>query len=184
MKFPKNTWFQILLFWRNLKLKGNYLNQLPIYQEARTRILLWYLALMFLFTTIAIPLIRYRLIAEVNARVKADLREDLEDFEEELIENLLESKLRPKLEQTGTERANQDIYRAFDKFLSTNKAEDDNYFITIVDGLFYKSNALFLPEEIEPNSPLMQHWQQITEEQEGEIKVDDIRSFSAYCARR
>jgi signal transduction histidine kinase len=173
MKFKKFTRLKILLFWRNLKLKENYLNQLQIYQEARTRILLWYLALMFVFTAIAIPLIRYRLIAEVNVRVEADLREELEEFEEELIENLLESRLRPKLEQTGTEKENQDIYRAFDKFLSTNKAEDDNYFIAIVDGLFYKTNAPFLPEIVEPNSALMEHWQEITKEEEGEIKVDD-----------
>jgi signal transduction histidine kinase len=173
MKIKKFTWLKILLFWRKLKLRGNYLNQLPIYQEARTRILLWYLALMFLFTMIAIPLIRYRLIAEVTARVEADLREELEEFEEELIENLLESKVRPELEQTETEKANQDIYRAFDQFLSTNKAEDDNYFITIIDGSFYKSNAPFLPEVIEPNSALMQQWQEITKEEEGEISVDD-----------
>jgi signal transduction histidine kinase len=173
MKFKKNTWLKILLLWRKLKLKGNYLNQLPIYQEARTRILLWYLALMFLFTVIAIPVIRYRLIGEVTARVKADLREDLEEFEEELIENLLESKLKPELETTETEKANLNIYRAFDQFISTNKAEDDNYFIAIVDGLFYKTNAPFLPEVVEPNSALMQHWQEIAKEEEGEIKVDD-----------
>jgi signal transduction histidine kinase len=173
MKFKNSTWQKISLFWRKLKLRSNYLNQLQIYQQARTRILLWYLALMLLFVAIAIPLIRYRLIAQVTARVEADLREELEEFEEELIENLLASKVKPKLEQTGTEKANQDIYRAFDQFLSTNKAEDDNYFITIVDGLFYKSNAFFLPEVIEPNSALMQRWEQITQEEEGEISVDD-----------
>jgi signal transduction histidine kinase len=173
MKLKNYIWQKIPLFWRKLKLRGNYLNQLPIYQEARTRILLWYLALMFLFTAIAIPLIKYRLITEVTTRVEVDLREELEEFEEELIETLLESKPRPELEQTESERSHQNLYRAFDKFISTNQAEDDNYFITIVDGLFYKSNASFMPEVIEPNSDLMQHWQQLTVEEEGEIAVDD-----------
>jgi signal transduction histidine kinase len=173
MKFQYSIWQKIRLSWHKLKMGANWLNQLQIYQQARTRILLWYLALMCLFTLIAIPMIRYRLIAEVTNRVEADLREELEEFEEELIQSLLKSKVKPELEQTESERANDNIYRAFDKFISTNKAEDDNYFITIVDGLFYKSNAAFLPEVIEPNSALMQRWQQITEEEEREIKIDE-----------
>ncbi len=128
---------------------------------------------MGLFIAIAIPAIRYRLIAEVTARVEADMREELEKFEEELIESLLESKLKSDPEQAGTERANQNIYLAFDKFISTNRAEDDNYFIAIVDGSFYKTNASFLPEIIAPDSELMQYWQQITLEKEGEVEVDN-----------
>ncbi|MGL5876249.1 MAG: sensor histidine kinase, partial [Xenococcaceae cyanobacterium] len=52
-------------------------------------------------------------------------------------------------------------------------AEDDNYFIAIVNGLFYKTNAAFLPSQIDQNSALMQRWQEITVEEEAEIKVDD-----------
>ena len=85
MKFKSFTWRKIRWLWRKLKLRADSLNQLAIYQEARTRILLWYLALMCLFTLIAIPIIRYRLIAEVTNRVEADLREELEEFEEELL---------------------------------------------------------------------------------------------------
>ncbi|MGL6337694.1 MAG: hypothetical protein ACRC80_00975, partial [Waterburya sp.] len=80
MKFKSFTWRKIQLSWHKLKLSANWLNQLQIYQEARTRILLWYLALMCLFTLIAIPMIRYRLIAEVTNRVEADLKEELEEF--------------------------------------------------------------------------------------------------------
>ncbi|PSB06790.1 two-component sensor histidine kinase [Pleurocapsa sp. CCALA 161] len=173
MKFTNSTWRKISLFWHKLKLQTNRLNQLAIYQEARTRILMWYLFLMFLFTLIAIPVIRYRLIADVNSRVEADLREDLEKFEEELVQSLLESKVKPELEQTESEIANDNIYRAFNKFITSNEVADDNYFIAIVDGLFYKTNAAFLPTEIDQDSALMQHWQEITVEEEAEIKVDD-----------
>lgn len=173
MKFKNYVWRKIRLSWYKLKFQVNRVNQLAIYQEARTRILLWYLALMCLFTLIAIPIIRYRLIAEVTNRVEADLREDLEEFEAELIQSLLKSNVKLKLEQTESERANDNIYRAFDQFISTNKAEDDNYFITIVDGLFYKTNAPCLPSEIDQNSALMQHWQEVTVEEEAEIKVDN-----------
>lgn len=173
MQFKNYIWQKIRLSWYQLKLSANWLNQLQIYQEARTRILLWYLALMCLFTLIAIPMIRYRLIAEVTNRVKADLREELEEFEEELIQSLLKSKVKSELEQTESERANDNIYRAFDKFISTNKAEDDNYFIAIINGSFYKTNAPFLPSEIDQNSALMQRWQEITVEEAAEIKVDD-----------
>ena len=175
MKFKNSTGRKISLSWHKLKLQTNRLNHLQIFQEARSRILLWYLVLMCLFTLIAIPMIRYRLISEVNNRVKEDLREALEEFEAELVESLLESKIKSNLEQTESEHANQNIYSAFDKFIATNKAEDDNYFIAIVDGLFYKTNAPFLPSEIDKNSTLMQHWQEITVEEKAEIEVGNSK---------
>jgi signal transduction histidine kinase len=122
---------------------------------------------------VAIPIIRYRLIAEVTNRVQLDMRQELEEFEEELIEILLESRLQKNNQPNNLDQTNQYIYRAFDQFISENEAGDDNYFITIVDGLFYKSNSPVLPEVISPDSDLMQLWQQIKFEKEGEIKVDD-----------
>lgn len=173
ISFKSFIWQKIQFSYCKLKLSASWLNQLQIYQEARTRILLWYLALMCLFTLIAIPMIRYRLIAEVTNRVEADMREELEEFEAELIQSLLKSEIKLESEQTESERANDNIYRAFDKFISTNKAEDDNYFIAIVDGSFYQTNALFLPSEIEQDSALMQHWQEITVAEAAEIEVDN-----------
>ncbi len=166
-------WRKLPLIWQQFKSKFQGLDKFQIYQETRTRIVLWYLILMGLFIATAIPAIRYRLIAEVTARVEEDMREELEEFEEELIESLLESNLKSNPELTATERANQDIYLAFDKFISTNRAEDDNYFIAIVNGSFYKTNAPYLPEIITPDSELMEYWQQITVEKEGEVEIDD-----------
>ncbi|MEO1672683.1 MAG: ATP-binding protein [Cyanobacteria bacterium J06631_2] len=159
--------------WQNFRVKAERLNQFQIYQQTRTRILLWYLVLMGLFVAFAIPAIRYRLIADVTARVEADMREELEEFEEELIESLLESNIKSDLKQTAAERANRDIYLAFDKFIFTNQAEDDNYFIAIVDGSFYKTNVPYLPKIIAPDSELMEYWQEITVEKEGEVDVND-----------
>lgn len=164
---------KISSLWQNLQLKAERLSKFPMYQETRTRILLWYLALIGLFIAIAIPVIRYRLIVEVTKRVEADMREELEEFEEELIESLLESNLKSDAEMTATERANRDLYSAFDNFILTNRAEDDNYFIAIVGGSFYKTNAPFLPEVIAPDSELMEYWQKITIEKEGEIQIED-----------
>lgn len=171
MKFQYSIWQKIRLSWHKLKISANWLNRLQIYQEARTRILLWYLALMCLFTLIAVPVIRYRLIVEVTNRVEADLRAELEEFEEELIQSLLKSNIKSELEQTEVERANDNISRAFDQFISTNKAEDDNYFIAIINGSFYKTNAPFLPSEIDQDSTLMQRWEEITVAEEAEIEV-------------
>ena len=175
MKILKILEQKIPSLWQNLGAKVKRLNDLQIYQETRTRILLWYLISIGLSIAIAIPAIRYRLIAEVTARVEGDMREELEEFEEELIESLLESNGKVNREQTAPERAYRDIYLAFDKFIATNKAEDDNYFITIVDGSFYKTNAPSLPKAIAPDSELMEYWQQITVEKEGEVKVDDLQ---------
>lgn len=172
---PKKNfiWRKLPLVLQQFKSKVKGLDKLKIYQETRTRILLWYLILMGLFIAITIPAIHYSLVAEVTARVEEDMREELEEFEEELIESLLESRLESDSELTPTERANQDIYLAFDEFVATNQAEDDNYFITIVNGSFYKTNAPFLPREIAPDSQLMEYWQKLTVEQEGEVKVDN-----------
>ena len=175
MKILKILEQKIPSLWQNLGAKVKRLNDLQIYQETRTRILLWYLISIGLSIAIAIPAIRYRLIAEVTERVEGDMREELEEFEEELIESLLESNGKVDREQTAAERADRDIYLAFDKFIATNKAEDDNYFITIVDGSFYKTNAPSLPKAIAPDSELMEYWQQITVEKEGEVKVDDLQ---------
>ena len=164
---------KISSFWQSLRVQAEHIEKFPIYQETRTRILLWYLILMALLVAISIPAIRYSLIAEVTERVKEDMREELEEFEAELIEILLEPRIESDSKLTATEQSNQNIYLAFDKFISTNKAEDDNYFITIVDGSFYKTNAPFLPKVIAPDSKLMEYWQQITVEQRGEIEVDD-----------
>ena len=164
--------------WQNISAKVKRLNDLQIYQETRTRILLWYLILIGLSVTVAIPIIRYRLIAEVTARVEANMREELEEFEEELIESLLESNGKSNPKQTTAERAYRDIYLAFDKFVATNRAEDDNYFITIVDGSFYKTNAPYLPKAIAPDSELMEYWQQIVVEKEGEVEANDSETGS------
>ncbi|MEM7591399.1 MAG: ATP-binding protein [Cyanobacteria bacterium P01_A01_bin.83] len=164
---------KMLSWWQNIRFKAKHLNNFQIYQETRTRILLWYLILMGLFIAIAIPTIRYRLIAEVTARVERDMREQLEEFEEELIEILLESSLNPDPELAASERINKRINSAFDNFISTNQGEDDNYFIAFIGDSFHKTNASFLPEEIAPNSAIMQDWQELTVEKEGEIKVDD-----------
>ena len=172
MNFKNAIRQKLPLFWQQLKSKAKGISELQIYQEARTRILLWYVILMGLFIAIAIPTIRYRLIAEVTKRVEGNMREELEEFEEELIESLLESNLEADPEQTASERANLNISQAFDRFISTNKAEDDNYFITIVNSSFYKTNASFLPETIALDSNLMQHWQQLEVEEEGEVETD------------
>ncbi|MGB3405725.1 MAG: ATP-binding protein [Microcoleaceae cyanobacterium] len=171
LKYPIRA--KIQLYWHQLTLKAKKFNQFQFFQETRTRILLCYLALICLFTSIAIPIIRYRLIAELTSRVEIKMREELEAFEEELIEVLLESKMTQDSEANQSQNNHQVIYKAFDKFILGDNAEDDNYFITIVKGSFYKSNDPILPTVIDKNSDLMQHWQQITVEEEGEIMVND-----------
>lgn len=173
MKILKPLKVKIPLLWQNFSAKVEGLNDLQIYRETRTRILLWYLTLMVLSIAVAIPSIRYRLITDLTKRVETDMREELEEFEEELIENLLESSLESNREKTTIEGVNKGIYSAFDGFISTNRAEDDNYFITIVNGSFYKTNTPFLPEAIAPGSEIMEHWQQIATEEEDEISIDD-----------
>ncbi|MBE9045227.1 HAMP domain-containing histidine kinase [Pleurocapsales cyanobacterium LEGE 10410] len=141
------------------------------------------MALMFLFVTIAIPVIRQRLFAKVDARVREDMEEEIEDFEELLLESLLESATEQNTNAENNLDQNQKIYQAFDHFIDNRVPEDDNFLIAIVDGQFYKSSSRFLPEAMALDSDLMNRWQNLTEEeQEEEIIPNEAVGSIVYQA--
>ncbi|BAU66219.1 histidine kinase [Stanieria sp. NIES-3757] len=164
----KNAVFNL---WHNLQLNATKIKKPRFLKEARTVIMLWYVFLMIFFVAIAIPTIKQRLFAKVDARVRDYLSEEVKNFQAVLLEELLESTITANsaLKSTKTSK----ISEIFDKFLENRITEDDNFLITIVDGKFYKSSPRGLPELVQPGSQLMEYWQTITEESEGEIKVSD-----------
>jgi hypothetical protein len=102
---------------------------------ARTRILIWYLALMTLSSVASVLMIRQILFAKLEERIQQSIQLEIEEFYQ------LRDGNNP---QTGQPFDN-DIEAIFDVFLSRNIPEDDEYLITISDGEFYRASSLALP---------------------------------------
>ena len=117
--------------------------------EARTRILLWYALLLLGLVGLALPLMRYRLFAQVDARVLEDLDEEVEAFRD-----FRAGRLQPldrvniqRLEQEEDRKkftlkpSNAEEFKTFiDIFLMRRVPEDDTFFIAKVNGQFYRSS--------------------------------------------
>jgi signal transduction histidine kinase len=155
---------------------------LKLFGEARTRISLWYLAMIVLFIAIAIPTIRQRLYAQIQARVRNDLLDEINDFQkvidkgfkaedEEDIEKLRRLRDDKIIWNPPTNR--EELIEVFDIHFAEELPEDDVFFIAVIDGKFYKSSPRALPEIIDRNSALMQRWQKLTERSQSEIEVND-----------
>lgn len=125
--------------------------------EARTRILLWSLLLMTISSLASVLAVRQILLARLEEQVKETLAQEVKEFRQ------LRTGRNPK---TGQPFGN-DIEAIFDVFLSRNIPEDNEYFLAIVDGKFYKASLLALPTALQPNSPLVQQWGQVTQTQPG-----------------
>lgn len=136
----------------------NPLNPLTkMLKEAKTRILICYLALMAGFIGLSIPLFYKLVLTNVNVRVTRDLWEDIEAFETFV-----------KQEKVITDELDHNtLKRLFQDFLYYRLPEDDTFLITVVAGDFDRSSPEALPDLIRENSLLMQQWQQLQQETQG-----------------
>jgi signal transduction histidine kinase len=157
------------------------LNQL--FRQARTQILLWYVVLILGFVFVALPLIQKRIFAKVDARVREDLKEEAEDFEALLRGNLSEvdrTTIRRMQEDgrpnfTLRPKTPREVENLFEVYFARRVPEDDTFLIGIIDQKFYKSSPRALPEVLRPDRPLMQKWEKLLEESDGEINTSDLK---------
>jgi signal transduction histidine kinase len=126
-----------------------------LWSQARTQILVWYIVLMTGSTIGAILAIRHTLFVELDTRVKTSIHQELEEFKR------LQSEHRLIEGQTLAE----DVATLFDVFLSRNVPEDDEFFITILDGRFYDASSRALPKLLQPDSQLVKQWEKITRQE-------------------
>ncbi|MEO0927248.1 MAG: ATP-binding protein, partial [Cyanobacteria bacterium J06643_13] len=95
-------------------------------------------------------------------------------FENEFIESLLDYKFKSNSQKvTSNIIAEQRVYQVIDEIFDTIVTEDDNFLVAIVDKQFYKSSSNLLIEELTPGSLYIEKWQNIEEEESGEIKLDN-----------
>ncbi|MEG3887992.1 ATP-binding protein [Microcoleus sp. herbarium19] len=156
--------------------------------EARTRILICYILLMAFFVSVSIPTIRQRLFTLVQKRVEEDLSEEITEFKAMLAQEYyakhgaVEQRAKEKYGSVKTHLHRNKLTAIFDVYLSRELTEDDTFFITIVEGKFYKASSKALPKQLQPNSDLVKGWTQLSQSDRGEQQVLDSKVGSILYA--
>ncbi len=128
-----------------------------MFGESRTRILICYLILMSISSLVSVFAVRQILLAKLEERVQQSLQQEIEEFRQ----------LRNGNDPDTGQPFGNDIQAIFDVFLSRNITEDDEFLVTILDGEFYRASSLALPAALQPDSPLIQRWTQLSQPQNG-----------------
>ncbi len=158
MKLPISTTPQPAL--PVLPLPKTWLRRL--FDEARTRILLLYAATLLGAISISIPLFRYFLFSEVDARVRSDLGEELATFQAAYDDWEMQSLIsRPALTEF------------IDDYLTNEIPEDDNFHIVLLEGDIYRSNPRALPDILQSDADLLQELLTYDRAVEGSVATND-----------
>jgi signal transduction histidine kinase len=154
-----------------------------LFGAARTRILLWYAAILLFIFLVGIPAFRQFLFAEVDQRVRRDMAEKVEIFrallEGELVDQDIdnaavdESWLDRKDERLKKPYTPRELSEFFDAYLSRQIPEDEVYLIAFIDGELYKSSPRGRPEPLKKDAPLMQRWAKSAEVRQGRDVTND-----------
>lgn len=131
------------------------------FRQTRTRILLLYVSLLGVFTGLAIPLYQTLITNQVSLRVRNDLSEAQEIFHDAYMNW-----------ERQPNQTLEDLESFADDFLANQLPEDDNFFIFIIGGDFYRSNPSRLLKPMRPGSELYQQWEDTAEFKRGEWMTD------------
>ncbi len=121
--------------------------------------------------SISIVAIRQILFERVQKRVERSLVQEVQEFHRLMAGN-----------NPDTGKAfGSDAAAIFDLFLSRNVPDDDEFFITILNGQFYKASPRAVPTSLDENSQLVKRWAKLTRREQGTIvaKTDDIIYLAA-----
>lgn len=156
---------------------------LSFLNAARTRILLWYIAVFAFIFLVGTPIFRQLLFARIDARVKEDMVEKVEVFRSLLAGELIDEDIdNPAVDEAWLESKDRrlkqpyspkELEEFFDAFMSRQLPEDEVYLIAFVNGEFYKSSPRARPEPLKKDSPLMQQFAQATVTGKGVQKTSD-----------
>lgn len=135
---------------------------------ARTRILLWYVAILVFIFLVGIPLFRELLFAKIDQRVNDDMVEKLEIFQSLLAGELIDEDIdNPLVDEAWLENkdarlkppySSEELQDFFDAFLVRQLPEDEVYLITFANEKLYKSSPRARPGLLKKDAPLMQKW--------------------------
>lgn len=130
--------------------------------ETRTRILLLYAVTLLAVMAMAVPVFRFFLFAEVDARVRENLREELGAFQAEYEDW-----------QATAPTTDAALVEFIDEILRSHLPEDDNFLIFILDGQFYRSSPRALPEVLQSDGVFIDRWLTLEESGWAVVQVDD-----------
>ncbi|WP_276752921.1 HAMP domain-containing protein [Chlorogloeopsis fritschii] len=123
-----------------------------IFFSIRVRILIWFVLLMVLSAVTSIFVIRHLLLVRQEKRIEKSLIQEIKEFQKVV------SGRNPT---TGKPFGN-DVISIFDKYMSRNFPDDNEFFIALLNGEFYKSDPKIIPESIYSDSQLLKYWAQLT----------------------
>lgn len=130
---------------------------IKVFSRLQTRILAAYILLMALFAVIPIAVIRQVLVVHLEDPLEKAISHEIEELRH-LVKNRNPATDKPLRE---------DMAAIFDTFLSSESSLKNRYFMTFVDGQFYKSSATNLPEPLQPNTDVMKSWANAIEPEKG-----------------
>ncbi|WAL60496.1 sensor histidine kinase [Thermocoleostomius sinensis] len=129
--------------------------------DARTRILAWYVILMATSALLSTVAVRKILLVRMEERVRASIVLEIEEFRR------LQQGRNPR---TG-ELFGSNSKALFDVYLSRNLTEENEFFLTLLDGQLYRSSPEALPPLLQPQSEYVQRWGQTTQTEEGTLQT-------------
>jgi len=131
--------------------------------EARTRIFAWYLALMIFFVGLSIPIFYKVVFYKVDQRIQEDLAEELEVFQ----------KFFEKQTDLEQELTVKKLDHLFQNFLAREIPKQQMYLITFINGKLYQSSPRVLPQGLQQDLDLFNHWAKLIQSQKGQKETTD-----------
>ena len=138
----------------------------------RTRILVWYVALMSLATVASVLVLRRVLTVQVDSHINEALVQESRELRD------LAGGRDP---ETG-ERFRGDVDRIFEVFLSRNIPEQNEAYVTFIGGQpFRRSSPYVTPYRLDQDSELVARWGALTEPERGRV-LDSPQGTIDYLA--
>ncbi|MDM9382252.1 HAMP domain-containing sensor histidine kinase [Chlorogloeopsis sp. ULAP01] len=128
---------------------------------ARTRILVWLVVLISLSTVISIFAIRQILFTQLLQRVQRSLEQEVEE-----IQRLVNGRNPATGEPFG-----DNVAAIFDVFMSRSVPEDDEFFITLLNGEVYQTSPIALPSALSTDTNLLRSLGQVERLTYGQVSI-------------
>lgn len=128
-----------------------------IFFGVRTRILIWYVALMVFSILVSVLAIYEVLLVRLEEQAENFLIKEVKEFR----------RLTQGRNPSTAQPFGDDVAAIFDVFLSRNIPHDDTFLITLLNGKFYKSNPQLLPVTLQPNSAFVKQSEKLKQPKQG-----------------
>lgn len=128
-----------------------------VFSRVQTRILFGYVMLIALFAVVPIVAVRQVLLARLEAQVEKSQVRKIKEFR----------RLVNGWNPSRNEHFRDNVAAVFDEFLSRNVPNEDEFFIALLNGQFYKSSSKSLPDPLHPSSDSVKYWANLSEPEKG-----------------